>query len=95
MTNAQLSSLMAMLSSQTDADGWWRPPQDRFFNLYAANNGAALTVAKVEAVRCDDDLLRARSSKGEVYVLVVSDLFAVSVDAPSLGNRKAGFASGD
>ncbi len=94
MTNEQFQTLMPMLTAKTDADGWWHPPQERFFNLYASHEGAMLTVGKVEAVRTDGELVRVRTTKGEAYVLVVSDVFALSVDAPSTGGRKAGFTSG-
>ena len=94
MTQEQLVSLFALLAAKEDGEGWWHAPADRFLNLYVSHQGALLTAAKVEAVRPQGELLRARTSKGEDYVMVAGDLFAVSLDAPSASGRKAGFGSG-
>ncbi len=67
--------------------------EGRRVTLYAAHDGVQLTVAKVESVRVQGALVRAKNDKGDIYVLALEDLFAASVDGggPSATGRKAGF----
>ena len=48
--------------------------------LYAAHDGVSLTVAKVESVRVVSGMLRARTTKGEVFFLPLTEVFAAAVD---------------
>jgi hypothetical protein len=93
MTKEQLQAVRAMLSLETDGDGWFAAPADRFLTLTFARDGAAVTVAKVEALRADSDLVQARTHKGETFVAALSDVVVVALDAPSAAGRKAGFGA--
>lgn len=94
MTNDQLKALAALLPLTADDTGWLHPPENRMLNVHASHDGVPLSMGRTEAIKVDGDLLRARNSKGEIYVLMLADLFAVAMDAPSAGGRKAGFAAG-
>lgn len=91
MTQEHLSAILDILTAKLDSDGWSSLPEGRCLTLYAAHGGAQLTVAKVEAVSGRGPLVRARTGKGEVYVLALEDLFAVAADAAPTQTRKAGF----
>jgi hypothetical protein len=93
MTRDQLHTLLDALPSTKTEDGWFAPPAERLLTLYAARDGVGLTVSKVEAMHIDHDMLRARTNKGETYMLSAEDLFAIALEAPSTLGRKAGFTS--
>ena len=93
MTRDQVHMLLNALPSTKADDGCFSPPTERSLTLYASHDGVGLTVSKVDGVYVDHDMLRARTSKGETYMLSIEDLFAVSLDAPSALGRKAGFSS--
>jgi hypothetical protein len=92
MTQEQLSAALEALSVKTDKAGWSTLPDGRTFTLYAAHDGAPLTIGRVEAVAGKNGLLRARTAKGELYALPVEGLFAVAAEATPAQARKPGFA---
>ena len=88
-----LHTVLETAGAKLDKDGWSTLPEGRLMTLYAAHAGVPLTIAKVEAVKSNQRLAWARSSKGETYVLNLDDLFAAALDPghePQAG-RKAGF----
>jgi hypothetical protein len=92
MTEEHLSALLAAAEAKKDDKGFLRAGEGRTLTLYVASSAASLTVSKVEALRAERDLLHARTTKGEVYVLALVDVYAGAVDAsPATGGRKAGF----
>jgi hypothetical protein len=91
MTQEHLSALLEIMEAKADKEGWSTLPDGRSFTLYAAHDGVALTVAKVEAISPKGPLVRARTAKGEKYVFALDDLFAVSADSAPAQARKAGF----
>jgi len=91
MTEEHLTALLAAADAKKDDQGWTTASDGRTWTLYVASGAATLTVNKVEAVRIERELLRARTSKGELFILSLRDLFAGAVDAPTSSNRKAGF----
>jgi hypothetical protein len=92
MTGPALISTLEELHAK-NVEGEYHLPEGRRITLYAAHDGVALTVAKVESVRLTSGLVRAKNDKGDIYVLSLDDLFAASVDAgsQSASGRKAGF----
>ncbi len=80
-------------NAKTDKDGWFTLPEGRLMTLYVAHNGVQLTVAKVEALKNSGSIVRARSSKGETFLLSLEDIFAAAFDAgtESSAARKTGF----
>ena len=91
MTEDHLGSLLLLADAKKDKDGWSTLPEGRHVTLYAAFNGASLSVSKIAAIKRSGELLQARTAKGETYVIATSDVYAGSVEAPTATARKAGF----
>lgn len=93
MSEEMLKAVLEAAQATTDKDGWVTVPEGRFLTLYVAHNGAPLTVAKVEALRLVHGIVRARSVKGQTFLLSQSDVFAVAIEggAETASGRKAGF----
>ena len=91
MTQDHLSALLSVAGAKKNGEGWMQSPDGRHITLHAAFNGASLSVAKIEALRVEGGLVQARTVKGDVYVLALSDLFAGAVEGGTTTARKAGF----
>lgn len=93
MTEEMLQAVLETAAAKADKDGWSALPEGRLMTLYAAHNGVPLTIAKVEAVRVSQRIVRARSAKGEIYVVGLDNLFAAALDRghEAQAGRKAGF----
>ena len=91
MTEEHLSVLLLAAEAKKDKKGWMVPASGRQMTLHAASNGASLTVSRIEAVRVEGGVVKARTVRGELYVLALDDVFAGAVEAPSSSSRKAGF----
>ncbi|MCA9593083.1 MAG: hypothetical protein KC776_07225 [Myxococcales bacterium] len=92
MTEDHLASLLSLAeAAKKDKEGFQALPDGRHMTLYAAFNGASLTVSRVSAIKRDGELVQARTVKGEVYLLAVADLFAGAVESATVSARKAGF----
>jgi hypothetical protein len=92
MTEEHLSALLAAAEAKKDDKGWSVGSEGRLMTLYAAYGGAGLSVSRVEAIRIEGQLLHARTSKNELYLLALSDVYAGAVEGPTATSRKAGFA---
>ena len=92
MTQDQVTAILDAISAKTDKAGWSTLPDGRALTLYAAHDGAQLTIARVEAMAVKNGLVRARTVKGETYLIVLEDLFAVASDAAPAQARRPGFA---
>jgi hypothetical protein len=92
MTQEHLSAILELISARADKDGWSTFPDGRGLTLYAAHEGVQLSVPRVEAVSVKAGLLRARTTKGELYLLALEDVFAAAAEAAPTQARKAGFA---
>jgi hypothetical protein len=92
MNQEHLSAILDLVSAKIDKEGWSSLPDGRGLTLYAAHAGVQLTVPRIEAVVMKAGLLRARTVKGETYILTLEDVFAASVEAVASQSRKAGFA---
>jgi hypothetical protein len=93
MTDEMLRGVLDAAQASTNTDGWEALPEGRTITLYAAQEGVSLTVAKVECVRTASGVLRARTTKGEVFFLPLAQIFAAAIDGGSTtaAGRKAGF----
>lgn len=91
MQNEHLKSILATLGTQEGSEGWNEAPEGRTLTLYAARNGATLTIPRAVAVRVVGELVHARTLKGETYIVLQSDLFAGSIEGTTSSGRKAGF----
>lgn len=77
----------------TEEDGEHVLPEGRSLTLYVGHQGTNLTVARVAGVTFEDDALIARDQRGEIYVVGLGDVYAVSVAGAveQKSSRKAGF----
>jgi len=91
MTREQLEVFLASVSAVASDSGGFDVPADQHVTLCVAHDGVGLTVSKVEAVHIDGEMVRARTRKGETYLLAISDVFAAAFEAAKGGERKAGF----
>ncbi len=91
MTEEHLVAVLTTAKADKDKDGWNVPAEGRHFTLYVASGGASLNVGRVEAVKVEGKLIKARTVKGELFVLALEDVFAAAREAPATGGRKAGF----
>lgn len=94
MTEAMLRTILSEAQAKDGKEGEHVMPDGRRLTIYAAHDGVGLTVAKVEAVKIDRGVVRARNDKGESFLLSVDDVFAAAVEAGGAGGpagRKAGF----
>jgi hypothetical protein len=93
MTEEHLNALLAAGEAKKDDQGAMRPAQGRTWTLYVVSGSASMTVSKVESLRVDKELLHARTSKGELFILSLKDVYAGAIDTATGGSaRKAGFA---
>ena len=92
MTEEHLTALLAAAEAKKDDNGFLRAGDGRTLTLYIASSAATLSVSKIEALRTERELLHARTTKGEVYIVALADVYAGAVDAPTTGGRKAGFS---
>lgn len=93
MTQEHLEALLKEADTKKDSDGWLVTPEGRQLTLYASHNGASLSVSRVEAIREDAGLVKAKTVRGELFVLALDDVFAGAVEGPKSSSRKAGFVS--
>ncbi len=94
MTNEAWTAALTGVPFETDAEGWGALHADRFLTLYVAHDGVPLMIQKVEAWKTDGSVIRARTRKGETYVLMLQDVYAFATELPSAPDRKAGFSAG-
>lgn len=89
-----LKAALEGAEAKTDKDGWAELPEGRTLTLYAAHEGVSLNVAKVESIRVTQGLVRARSVKGDTFLLPLKNIFAVALEGgnkPGSHGRRAGF----
>jgi hypothetical protein len=76
----------------TEKEGEWSVLKDeRSLTLHAAEACVGMNVSKIRKVRTEGSLLFAENLQGDIYVLLLSNVFAGSVDPPNKAARKAGF----
>lgn len=91
MTQDHLTAILAACAAKPDKEGWSNLSEGRCLTLYASHDGVQLTVPRVEALAVQGGLLRARTVKGETYLLALEDLFAAATEATPSQARRAGF----
>jgi hypothetical protein len=92
MTQDLLGAILETIAAKSDKAGWSALPEGRTLTLYAAHDGVQLTIARVEAMSAKNGLVRARTVKGEMYLVSLDDLFAMAAEATPTQARKPGFA---
>jgi hypothetical protein len=93
MERGHLGAILATAGATQGDEGWSQLPDGKFLTLHAAHNGVGLTIGRGVAVRSEGSLIFLRTSKGETFVLDLSDVFAGAIDGTSTSStRTAGFA---
>ena len=94
MTGEHLDAILKTAGAKNEKDGWGALPEGSTMTLHVGHDGASMTVSRIEALRLDGELVYARNSKRELFVVVRSDVYAVALDgesAPGKIARRAGF----
>ena len=70
-------------------------PARTTITLYLSHGGVGLTVASVEALALKGLTVQARTTKGDLYLFDLSDIFAANIEgkAQPKASRRAGFGS--
>jgi hypothetical protein len=95
MTGEHLDAILKSVQAKAGKDGAHSLPEGVTITLYLAHDGASLSVAKVESVKADGELIFARTVKKETFALARADIFAIATDGSSTASgespRRAGF----
>ncbi len=91
MTDEHFMAIVQSAQAKKDGQGWWTTQEGRHLTLYVSSSSASLTVNRIEAVRLDGNLIKARTARGETYILALEDVFAAGIDPEPQGARRAGF----
>lgn len=94
MSPEQVNEILQMCEASAGEGGFRDLPPKTTLNLYVAKNGVGLTVGSIEALAIKGLAVHARTTKGELYVVSLEDVFAAEVEgkAQSKTVRRAGFA---
>jgi len=90
MTEEHFLAVVSAAEAKKNAQGWW-VVDGRHVTLYVSASGTSLTVSRVEMMRVDGPFLKAKTVRGELYVLALEDVFAGAVDGETQSARRAGF----
>jgi hypothetical protein len=70
MTPEHYSALLTAAGAKADPD-WSKLPDGQTITLHVASQGTGLSVPRIESICCDGPLVRARTAKGEEFVLAL------------------------
>jgi hypothetical protein len=70
-------------------------PARTTITMYLSRGGVGLTVASIEALALKGSVVHARTTKGDLYLVELQDVFAANVEgkAQPKATRRAGFGS--
>jgi hypothetical protein len=94
MTGDHLDAILKLAGAKSEKDGWVTLPEGSTMSLHVGHDGASMTVTRIEALRLEGELVYARNSKRELFVVVRSDVYAAALEADSSSGkvaRRAGF----
>jgi hypothetical protein len=98
VTHEHLDAILKSAGAKPGDGGFLELAGSATFTLYAAKDGANLTVPKVEGLKLEGELLVAKTKGGgagagaQMLYLVRTDVFAVAVDlSATQPPRRAGF----
>ncbi len=91
MTQEHWAALIEASGAKKGEGGFLSPPEGKALTLYVSSGSATLSVQRIEAVRHEQGLVHARTKKGELFVLALTDIFAGAVEESQGSSRKAGF----
>jgi hypothetical protein len=92
MTAQELQNVIEL--SEATADGDWRKlPEGKTMTVHVASGGVGLAVSKVSSLRLAAPQVHLRTSREELFVVSLAEVFACAVDQAGNQGRKAGFVS--
>lgn len=91
MTDEHFMAIVQSAQAKKDGQGWWTTQEGRHLTLYVSSSSASLTINRIDAVHLDGNLVKARTARGETYVLALEDVFAAAIEPEPEGARRAGF----
>lgn len=94
MTSDHLDAILKTAGAKADKDTWAQLPEGSSLTLHVAHDGAGMTISRIEAIRQEGELVYARNSKRDLFVVVRSDVFAVALEGEASAGkvvRRAGF----
>jgi len=90
MTSEQIASLLELAEASKTADAWLSL-ETHTLTLHAAFNGASLSLSRIQSLKLVGPLIYAKTSRGEIHVVRLEDVFAGSIEPSREKERKAGF----
>jgi hypothetical protein len=92
MTRDQIEAILKASQAKHDKDGY-ALPEGSNVTFHVAHDGASLAFQKLDSVKFDGELIYGKSQK-QTVAIVVSDVFAVSVEGGGAqARRPAGFSA--
>lgn len=88
MTRDQIEAILKNAGAKLDKESGFALPEGANVTFHVAHDGASLAFAKLETVKIDGDLLYAKTTK-QTIAIVLSDVFAVSVEGSGNAPRRA------
>ncbi len=95
MSPEHLNDIFELCGATKEGEKGFRElPQKTTLSFYLAKNAVGLTVANVEAIALRGTQVQARTTKGDLYVIALDDIFAVNIEgrAQAKSVRRAGFS---
>ena len=93
MTPEHLNDILKICEASEGDGGFRELPPKTTLTLYLSKGGVGLTVPSIEAIAVRGHNLQARTTKGDLYVVSLEDVFAANVEGrmKSKTERRAGF----
>jgi len=93
MTPEHINDILKICEASEGDGGFRELPQKTTLTLYLSKGGVGLTVASIEAMALRGHTVQARTTKGDLYVVALEDVFAANIEGrmKSKTERRAGF----
>lgn len=93
MSPEQIQEILKVCEATEGEGGFRELPQRTTLSLYLSKGGVGLTVGSIEAMHVRGHAVQARTTKGDLYVFSLEDVFAANVEGrmKSKTERRAGF----
>jgi hypothetical protein len=95
MSPEHINDILTLCEASAADNGFRELPNKTTLSLYLAKAGVGLTVAQIEAINIKGSTIQARTTKGDLYVVALEDVFGANIEGRMQAKtpRKAGFGS--
>jgi len=95
MSPEHINEILTLCEASAADNGFRELPAKTTLSLYLAKGGVGLTVAQIEAVAIKSGTIQARTTKGDLYVVALEDVFGANIEGRMQAKtpRKAGFGA--